>query len=1454
MDSNIFATNPLKVVIWNRKVGWHPTVRVLVQRPSTEVKSELERLRKLFMRGAKIPESSTLRKVYGVNWRHKFALDYDPHSVLPSTRGGLEEASGSPEFDSLNTDELEEIQAQIERARDTENDEIRESELVETIEPGDIDPSERVDESIEPDAELREAVVVSSVERSGPQLEYVYDFAVFPDDKVIEFRTKVHLRMGIPLFRQHIWYRVGRQSYPLQYRFTYAGVSKPVDMGAIIQPQQGQGYIAGIPIEEWLYNNASILKVEAFDNFTLLGQLYHNQGVDTYHIVDLETFVQPHRADLLELDRSSKSQIRMIYYSFIMRFFPMLNMDAWSDYIRERTLGETYPDFEPSAIELQYIAAQDRLVDQLYDLHNHPRELQTVNDSMRSGLTETMLKVNSDYKGKVVNFRILFDLLEASAKVDCIRLYDVWKGQHIVFDKSYWKITNRVTERVQPNTMMIRINISESPHQALHVHLFQNGTYHIGGTWNKDLMYSFWDINHMADLHVTPLIEQINRMAQRVMYHSRYRLPRMNKSTVRFVDIGLSTFWKRTMHPQEFRHLKSILERLVNARMIAIKQLERSTLQYYFKRGMYDFDPRRIEKTGPVDNYYVWMVNTDIRKRWDKLFENTRVFTVVHRFSDVEFSITGIKQDEYDTYMGCIKLIVYLYMQESRGFKIKEEDRRETKLLSNLKEQDPQLFDYHKTFGSDRAYSVACQQKFQPLLLTELQYQKLDKKAKSDIVQYWNFTTSTPAYYRCPNPQFPYLKFITGKHPLGYCLPCCKKTPPPSNPTDRQRVIYDTCLRDHKYTRSHDTESQSRYIMTYGKPIEPGRISQLPDGSLEPLLSNVRADIEEGEPEPERVFEARYYLYGIRQNHERVRGVGYLYSVSNALGVEVAEFIQATIVEMAKRKHLFPLLLNGRIVKYMEHQSGLVDMLQDIFLGTRKLVKHEFEDFQHWNELFVDIAFYYHQVHTVVFEDKWGVIQLRLPEYLTNAEDYRFPEHKHVIVMHNLESGYWNPIYVINRTVYTAKRLIDQKTYRYTSETVQLIVKMVDYKFKEIGISTRLQFDILRAYLLVRKLVLRKILVTRDNLCYGVLLDGLGYVPLHMSTFKYDEGIDISFSIDDMEHHIPNLEKLLRFMHQWNNWVIEVSIDRGSVRDVAPGATQAEKVDPVYPMLQVESWLVYRSRVIGFLCNGLNWYCVPVPEARAKRVANVPLVKLYCDPMDVDRALSAGVQHEDRRTRTITNCLYKQYSYQLLILELTHYFNTQRNNRIRLALGKEIVRYSSGREGLESFFDNITRLLQKTYGEQNELINDDIAKLKAMISDVLNSGGDKRDILSTVNSELFNFDKTLLERIKYKPLPELRQELKRIVMSIVHPMKNPQVDSFSNILQVCEGNESYCRGKKLVLPQSKIDMYVDIIANQIKNPFVEKYIFSPLFINTVIDYFRFIKRAYEIITVEYPRQ
>jgi hypothetical protein len=636
--------------------------------------------------------------------------------------------------------------------------------------------------------------------------EWIWDHNLYLDDKVSEIKLKINKILGIPIFRQHLWYVQNKKhAIPLKYNFYQNGVVHYIDFynSIILADQQGDEKLYDVPVDMALYQNKDVLKIEAYDNFELLENFYDE--MDELHLVDLETIIAPNRESMINNLLDDKNQLQIFYYGFIIKYFPMLDMAAFVEYIDSKSLGDSYPELEPNPSVLKYLDKQEELQAagvNLYAFDQH--RIKRIDQVFTRSLTETTLKVNSAWKNKIINLRLLFDLFSLDEDVDAIKLYDIYKGRHIILDKFKEKKSEEV---LIPGVLFFQVIIRRQPIQRLNMYLYPNGAYSIKGSWSDDQNYEFDDIHKIAQRYIAPVVKKINSFAaQNVMYHgSKIQIPVIDKSNTKFIDIGISMFWKKMLTTVEYEIFKQILASFASARIMIEKEIDKQSIIYYFKKGMYDFDPKRIEKTSIVDNYYSYLTNSDIRQKWFTLFEQVRIFKVTQRFNDIKFEITGIKEGEYEWYNKYITLLMSIFMHTRHSAELKDETDDQAHLmkykkpLSNLKEQDPHLYNFKKIYNSDIVYSKLCQKPFQPVLLTQYQYDKLPSDKKSKITKYWNFTTNTNAFYQCPNPKYPNLRFLVGKHPKNYCVPCCKITAPSEGPNDKQKVIYQECIKNHIY-------------------------------------------------------------------------------------------------------------------------------------------------------------------------------------------------------------------------------------------------------------------------------------------------------------------------------------------------------------------------------------------------------------------------------------------------------------------------------------------------------------------------------------------------------------------------------------------------------------------------------------------------------------------------------
>lgn len=153
--------------------------------------------------------------------------------------------------------------------------------------------------------------------------------------------------------------------------------------------------------------------------------------------------------------------------------------------------------------------------------------------------------------------------------------------------------------------------------------------------------------------------------------------------------------------------------------------------------------------------------------------------------------IVNLDLEETNLYVDILGRMIVAY-----GSKITIEEKEQMQLAA----VDPVLF---KPKLQSDGYSRICQRRFQPMIADP---------SDSKAVEYYNFTFDKPQHYKCPSKDAPVLGFIKGKHPNGYCLPCCRKT----HQIDHIKVK-ESCIAKE----NEDESKTSTYKIEYPIPDIP---------------------------------------------------------------------------------------------------------------------------------------------------------------------------------------------------------------------------------------------------------------------------------------------------------------------------------------------------------------------------------------------------------------------------------------------------------------------------------------------------------------------------------------------------------------------------------------------------------------------------------------------------------
>lgn len=1497
--STIFTLNPIKINIISIKNTIKRTI-VFIGIVPKNVQDELTKIEKT---GKHNPKNPILTKFYGKHWDIRLGIkksliggdefSFDEEIDLSNKIQSDEEVLEVSEKDTITPEQTHELESELQQlntgANTTNIKETRKeiekqitsnSSNINTISLDELDEIEIP--QIEEESTQR-ITQITALEIGKFRIQFIFAdpyVSLYPEDNMLDFKKKIYTILNIPIYRQHIWYVYQGRTYPLNYSILYNQSLLYINIQEMLNNYNNENnkpqMIENIPVDTTYYMKKSFLKVVTNDTFSILDEYFHKYGVTEYNLIDLDDFVKDSRVVLKKII-SERYQLELIYYSFILLYWPMLSLEAFTEYIKyEANIPKIYPELQQPIQELtQIYKVEKKIMDTKMDLITNPKKkdiLKKIRNTITNSITEAIISVlkYQNSKDTILFIRNLFDKMPLTQKVVSCKCYINHNGKKIIFNKVY-KNQQFIKEDIPIDSIMFKIKPNPESIKTITLSFFKNGNYVIKSTWPEEKQYDFDDIFNICKNETKSIIDQINNYGSLVLVNQK-TLPIMNKNNSKFTEIGMSMFYKKPFTQNQFDTLKNIMKDYKLAGIVRDRLNEKSISEYYFSKGMYQFNANRIERVITINNYYDFLTDGIINQKWFTLFEKTRITKLIHRFSDIKIEIIGIKEKEFFIFYNFIMTLFYLYnlkcqnITECKKEEIKKTtDRTMKKTLRNLKEQDPVLYNFKKYYKTENVYSKICQRPRQPLLLTKQGFDNLPKDKKKNVVKYWNFTSNKDAYYTCPNPKYPYLDFRIKRHPKDYCIPCCRKMQVAQSETDAKRIIYDICLKNHKYVKEErNITLGSRYIMSYGKDIEPGRLSRLPENSLEPLFYETYSIASQGINQ-EFVTADSYYIYGVEQNYKDVcalKNVGVFNILVHALEIEAFDLIKKIINLLKASPNKFRILLDGDISKYFKNINTFIETLKDLFLSPNPLDDSTNSNEIPWNDIFINIIYLFMNINTIIFRHKRrDAVKLVLPSYITNKEKFMYNGFTNLIIFQKRNKYY--PIYLLNTDVFFKAKMFTKKIFKYNDPIMEiiglLVAKYFSNKIKN-NVMDTINLTTINEFIKHSSYTLHKLYVNNSNMCYYVHIKSKQgkniYVAIELSYHLESEKINTTYEMFSRNKAQMDINTLLKFMVEFNNWIAVKSEKEGMIDVNADKKLPLEqRVQPIFPYIKIYKWLVLSNvsqkisdsnMVIGFVCNEINYYINNIKLEQALKIKKVPIIEVFYDPDEVNKNIFIRENAiNDTRSKLAGKSIYHSNLYQLLLLEFMTVFNKQKNISLRKKIKGKLL------GNLNQDFDDLMIEIEKLVPEC-----DDYIKLKTQIYEFINNHHSKNLLFREIDDTFYKFDRSQFEYIKKLPNEKIYKELEKLSHKFVYYGNVDTVKDFEfpNMFVSCQlrtkKNKKYCKNNKLIIEKKKLKQLLEIMTADILNPVKERWIFSNVFSDNVINFFKFIKRPDEFITIE----
>ncbi len=1437
-----FSHDPVKIRILNLMTGALKQTYVFVGKVPADVLKELHKLES----NLNMTTSNILKKFYGVNWKVKLGVSQLSKSSKTGGDEYADDADATFEIDEDLLAELGDISLETGNVEAKPCDkppgacnagEPAETEHVDDVgieEPPDLlDLSHKIDFLTEKEETL-------AIQYSGG-VKFISDINTSPADNILEFKYKIYAAIGIPIYRQHLWFKYRGRSYPLNYVTSVHKHVENIDIERLITFYQNStassskiNSINGIPVEAEYYNSKDFLHISARDTFELLRNIYYKYATNEFYLVDLNDLIDPNEI-YTKLNKDTY-QLELLYYGFITIYFPMITYSIFREYIKnEKSIKEMYPDLLPDKRRLQELCMLENSI--TAEAYTDNAELQK---KLFSSITSTTISLNNIKQDidVVLSLRNLFDVLELNSVITYCKANLIHENQTIVLRKSYMSETEP-RDILPINSLLIKIRINLDTNENMRLIIFKNGNYIVKTEWREENHMDFKKIIKVASDKINPLIMMINKFGERIKYHKTH-IHEITAKNVTFTETSLSFYFDDDTTEARFAIFKNVLEDFKNVGIITQKESSVLGLEYFFNKGMYKYDPTRIEKVVTIENYYEFLSNGLVKQKWSSVFTRTRLFQIINVSSKLKITVSGIRDDvELEYFHMYLTALLSIYIRSAAHIKVATSETVQTKTkkaLKNLKTQDPVLYNFKKLYNSNVIYSKICQKPYQPVILSDEEYSKLPKDKKSKALKYWNFTKQKPVWYSCPNIKYPYIKFIVKQHPRDFCIPCCKKIEMNENVNKKKQEIHNTCLTKHEYTGEKvNITKGSRYIASYGKNIEPGRISRLPENTLEPLFFDTYSS--EGGLDQECITADGYYLFGIEQKTMQIDNIGMVHAIAHSLTRTVKELLIDMTARIKKNPDKFRVILDGTASKYFKDVDDLCSAL--LAIDSEDAIESYNADFVPWNNLISSIAYYYFGINVILFDDtNKEAIELILPKGLRTPAEM-FPESHTNLVVLRKKTKYF-PIYLFNTEIFKRTGIIDTKLFINESGLITIIRAIVRRHFETQEyekIKSSIDLVTMKEFCKAYSISIKHYYINYSNLCYAVILDykkTLLYFPIAASHYPLENNISLIFTPYKGEYDASfvDIQKILNLFKKWN---VEESAKNG-----IEGLY-------LYPDIGVDQWLSVGNSVIGFIHNNINYFIKDISLAVAKKLNSSPIQTALYHPYEINALIYSVKQgktkptHLEEHANKLNQGLYDFYLYNIVLMHFISVFNSQRNTALRLKLSTILAKTDFNKD-----LSKVRELIDNLEDEEDKY------KIKNIISKYVSVHHDKKLMIEDVKDTYFNFDRVSLEKLKGSSAEAIIKELHNLASKFVKIGK-AKITKFPNIFVACNKSDkvSYCHGDKLIIEKKRLDEIIQILASEVANPAKWKWLFNGVFINRTVDFFKFIRRKNETVTIEF---
>ena len=1301
--------------------------------------------------------------------------------------------------------------------------------------------------------------------------------SVFPEDTIHDLKLKIHIATGIEFYRQHLFYYINDEGPSVSYQFNVDNIPIYINYKDLYKKDN---ILCGLHIDFHTSQRKEGIQIQALDTFITL-HIANGVRVSALYFIDLFNVISPldysHRtADNLARIIKDKYEFDILYYGAIIKYWPQLSIDILSTAL-------THPNKMGMYLELAHDI--NKLKNQIEIVSNISNMAIKNNINMAKNnlaITGATIKVFSKSANIRCLIRNIFDYIETNKKLIMVNskfniesallsesginlvTTDERQGEFISItglkrystsqDPKYhilveWFLNNRV----ENNTIMIAILRKNQNWQSpfIYITLFADGSYNVAGEWLEDNKIGFNEVIQELSSEVESIITNINDMgAAAFPLGGEYHIISDLGTDLIFGSITGSVFYNKYCSDNIFKEMKKKIKKLESSNILKYKNSQNDEIIVFsFLKGIIAYDLKlamraesgHIKAADSASNQYAWLYNSIVYKRWHTSFSG-RLVRIYHRATDIKIEVINASNiDEFNMIISYVFAIIDNIYKEYKTVTVSEPKAKNR--LKKLQENDPNLFDLKKYNSSNKVYSVLCQSNRQPLAYKEEEIKKMSEAQKKRMIKYWNFTENKPAYFECPHPKFPHLSFRPDQHPMGYCLPCCNMALPPVG--SKTMNVYKHCL-EHKKGNIDKVEDISKHVLTYGKMILPGRVSEIGKEIINELFLSV--------------FDTKdnhlLYLIGVEQYLPSINNAGFTFSILFLIkdkNQTIKNKIDELVLHVRNMKDNFYLLGGGAGLLY-KSSDELADDIINILIHRKELIDildKSGNILKQWDLILLDLIKILYHLNVVLFvESDNGAFELEiLGEFIPNNDIIMLLQNNNgtfPIILTNIKSYF--------KALNTTSLFIEDVCSRtFNIKTHAKIYNVITDTIGSISHSDDI-YDLMHIEEICHKTKYKisSLLINIKNNCYGVIIlspiNVKFYFPIYESNYlqysKYDK---IYKNIS--KKYIPTLEVLISFISQINIYFPEYIKYHFNIVNK-------------------------QNKFIGF--KAYNDLCYMHEESDVAAADDAASIIFPYSILDINNEIINYIQNpiiDDKIMYKYNKSLLKNRLYKFFLAEFSFIVRMDRNKTIRNKLSSIISKTK---------FDESNSLATLRISLIDELrdYNNDLLAIKDIISKTIkiNIVNPIKLIINKIDSTFFDFDKQLLFKLKKMDTLDLIDELKILLQnsiiignganitnadstyanSTTNNTKNDDIiyDNITNInsnniFTSCKSKSTLqkkqCKNNRLIIPKDMIDEFYHMLSADIKNPIKTNILAS--ISSGVFDSMDFIIRENEILDI-----